>query len=49
MDYGFSFFLQMLSIHNSEVLEKQRRIAVAVRCAQNMTQKEWNKYMRRRL
>ena len=49
MDYGLSFFLQMVAFHHSENMEKQRRNAIAVRYAQNMNQKEWNKYMRMKL
>jgi len=49
MDYGYSFFLDMLSFHNVEIQEGQRRMAIAFRLAQNMNDKQWSKYIRRKL
>ena len=49
MDYGYAFFLDMLIFHNLKVLEDQRRQAIAFRMAANMNDKQWNKYMRRKL
>lgn len=48
MDYGFSFFNIAVYEHHRLLNEEQRRVAVAVRMAQNADANNWSKYMRKK-